>query len=71
MPYREPLTEDEKGQEIHGFNMRDDKDPLDDPVKCVCGWEGTKRWLMSASGMKYDVEFIYCPECGSDDVGEV
>ena len=71
MPYREPLTEDEKGQEKHGFNMRDDKDPLDEKVKCRCGWEGIAGDLLSATANPGDVEFIYCPECGSDDVGEM
>ena len=68
---REPLTEDEKLMKLDGWNVDEDNDPLDKKVKCVCGWEGTKRRLMSATGLKDDVEYIYCPECGSDDVGEM
>ena len=67
--YREALTSDEKAQELTGFNMYDD--PLDERVICVCGWQGTRGQLLTATGLKSDVEFIYCPICGSDDVGEL
>ena len=47
------------------------RDSLDERVICACGWAGTRGQLLSATGLKFDVEFIYCPICGSDDVGEL
>ena len=69
--YREPLTEDEKLMKKDGWNVDEDNDPNKDEMECICGWIGTRGQLMSATGLKDDVEYIYCPECGSDDVGEV
>ena len=39
-------------------------------VTCsACKWDGF-RGRLRTSGVKGDVEYIYCPDCGSDDVGE-
>jgi len=62
---------DTEWDEADRQNMDDEEDPSKDEMECGCGWHGTRGQLMPATGLKDDVEFIYCPWCGSDDVGEV
>ena len=58
--YREPLTEEEKAMEKHGFNMRDDN--FDPPEKVFAKCEGCgKPYLID----KFDEG--YCPDCINDE----
>ena len=36
-----------------------------------CGWQGNEENLVSKTGLKVDVEYIYCPSCWSDNVGDM
>lgn len=36
-----------------------------------CGWQGDSTNLVAATDDLDDMEFIYCPECGSDNVGDI
>jgi len=56
-PYREPLTPDEKGQEKHGFNMRDD-----DFEQIFAKCEGCEEQYLID---KFDEG--YCPDCINDE----
>ena len=64
---RETVIDRQLGE--YGYNVYDDY--LDEEVICICGWQGTVGQLLTATGLKFDVELIYCPDCGSDDVGEL
>lgn len=36
-------------------------------VECPnCGWQGMSNELHSKTGLKFDVEFIFCPDCGEE-----
>jgi len=62
---------DSEWDEADRRDLESEDDPLDEEVTCACSWQGTRGQLLSATGFKFDVEFIYCPICGSDDVGEL
>jgi len=36
-----------------------------------CKWTGFEKDLVTTTKLSYDVEYIYCPSCGSDDVGDI
>lgn len=50
-----------------GLKLRYDLDPeyfAESLRFCDCGWVGTMDELVSATGLKFDVELICCPDCG-------
>lgn len=52
-----------------GLKLRYDIDPADfaDSLRfCDCSWVGTMDELVSATGLKSDVELICCPDCGRE-----
>jgi len=63
---QEPQQEEEPKKERH-TSEDETKRP---EVKCPsCGWQGTSNELHSKTGLKFDVEFIFCPDCG-EEVGD-
>lgn len=41
-------------------------------VECNnCHWTGKEDNLVTKTKLKNDVEYIYCPDCGSDNIKDI
>jgi len=41
-------------------------------IECIsCGWAGDETMLVSKTDDINDDQYIYCPECGDDDMEEL
>lgn len=44
----------------------------DDEIQCnYCGWTGDVTMLVSKTESLEDVDFVYCPDCESDDIEDI
>lgn len=44
---------------------------MDEIICNECGWIGDTTMLVSASDNLNDRDFIYCPDCWSDDIKDI
>lgn len=45
---------------------------MEEEIKCNnCDWSGDSTMLESKTEELEDVDFKYCPDCGSDDIEDI